>query len=104
MVWKPGTMSTLADTAQRVYTEHNPGMLPPLVRQLLLRDIPDALQHTASLEHDNARLRSLLADAERIIMDHHSVDMHRAAPGDICQVCASEHEAVQAIWKELHET
>jgi hypothetical protein len=57
-----------------------------------------------NLVDEIARLRSLLADAERLIMAHHSTAVHRAPPGTICQVCAGEHEAVQAIWKELHES
>jgi hypothetical protein len=51
-----------------------------------------------------ARLRALLDAAERLIMAHHSSATHRAPPGTICQVCVSEHDAVQAIWKELHST
>jgi hypothetical protein len=53
---------------------------------------------------DVKRLRSLLAAAERVIMEHHSSATHRAQPGTICEVCAGEHETVQAIWKELHST
>jgi hypothetical protein len=49
-------------------------------------------------------VRALLAAAERLIIAHHSTTVHRAPPGTICQVCAGEHEAVQAIWRELHET
>jgi hypothetical protein len=36
-------------------------------------------------------------------MAHHS-SHPRQRKGTICQVCAGEHEAVQAIWKELHST
>jgi hypothetical protein len=48
------------------------------------------------------RLRSLLADAERLIVAHHA-SHPRQRKGAICQVCAGEHEAVQAIWRELHQ-
>jgi hypothetical protein len=49
-------------------------------------------------------VRALLSAAERLIVAHHSSATHRAPPGTICQVCAGEHDAVQAIWKELHST
>jgi hypothetical protein len=63
-----------------------------------------ARERASLSEMDVERLLALLADAERVIMEHHSGAIHRAPPGTICQVCAEEHEAVQAIWKELHET
>jgi hypothetical protein len=85
-------------TMSAVYSPGHP------VQKVKLEALERWARQASALEAENGRLRSLLADAERLIMAHHSTATHRAPPGAICQVCAGEHEAVQAIWKELHET
>jgi hypothetical protein len=84
-------------TMSAVYSPGQP------VQKVKLEALERWAQQASVLEAENGRLRALLDAAERVIMAHHSSATHRATPGDICQVCAGEHETVQAIWRTLHQ-
>jgi hypothetical protein len=96
-----GTLSDSIGTYLTMSAVYSPGHP---VQKVKLEALERWAQQASALEAENDRLRSLLADAERLIIAHHDSAIHQVTPGTICQVCAGEHEAVQAIWKELHET
>jgi hypothetical protein len=94
-----GTLSDSIGTYLTMSAVYSPGHP---VQKVKLEALERWAQQASVLEAENVRLRSLLADAERLIMTHH--DSHpRQRKGAICQVCAAEHEAVQAIWRQLHQ-